>query len=160
MIWNAFGPIYNPVHKAFEWNLGTFSMMTNWGTITFVLFVFPFCKLQELRGLRFVVVIMAALIFLGAGFRALSINTSLFTSLAHLGSILNGIAGALVMSAPSALSATWFPPNERMLATCISQAAAFLGSGFSFIIGPALVREPTNITLLNLSEEEHNDDTA
>ena len=142
MIWNTFGPIWSPLQFAYDWGMSEFSMMTNWGTITFIIFVLIFCKLQEMRGLRFVVVLMASLIFTGAGLRALSMETSEFTSLAHFGSIFNGIAGALVMSAPSALSAAWFPPNERMLATSISQSAAFLGNGFSFLIGPALVQAP------------------
>ena len=99
--------------------------------------------------LRFVVILMAILIFIGAGLRAICILVSMdantFTAFAHTGSFFNGIAGALVMSAPSALSVAWFPPNERMLATCISQSAAFLGNGLSFVIGPAFVKMPLDI---------------
>lgn len=42
-------------------------------------------------------------------------------------------AGVLV------LSATWFPPHERMTATAIATLASYLGSAFSYIVGPNLV---------------------
>ena len=35
----------------------------------------------------------------------------------HACAILNGIAGIVVFSAPSAVSSAWFPPNERTTAT-------------------------------------------
>lgn len=37
------------------------------------------------------------------------------------------------------LSATWFPPHERMTATAIATLASYLGSAFSYIAGPNLV---------------------
>ena len=37
------------------------------------------------------------------------------------------------------LSATWFPPHERMTATAIATLASYLGSAFSYIVGPNLV---------------------
>jgi len=144
MIWNAFGPIYSSIEYAYKWSDTTVAMMPNWGTITFMIFVFPFVMLVEEKGLKISAILMASLIFAGAALRAISTEDSTFLYLAHFGSILNGIAGALVMSAPSALSAVWFPANERMIATCISQSAAFMGSGFAFIVGPAMVREPNS----------------
>merc|ERR1719319_408730 len=102
---------------AFNWTLGDISWMTMWGTTTFIAFVFPFLWLLEKYGLRTVVNLMASLILAGASFRMFNVEGRTFLWLSHVGSILNGIAGALVMSAPSALSAAWFPPNERMIAT-------------------------------------------
>ena len=43
------------------------------------------------------------------------------------------------MSAPPALSAIWFPPEERTTATCINQVFNMLGNGVSYILGPYLV---------------------
>ena len=37
------------------------------------------------------------------------------------------------------LSATWFPPHERMTATAIATLASYLGSAFSYVVGPNLV---------------------
>lgn len=148
MVWNAFGPITASMAFAFNWTLGNISWMTMWGTITFIVFVLPFLWLMEKYGLKVVVRLMASLIFAGAGLRMIKVEGTAFLWLSHFGSIFNGIAGALVMSAPSALSAAWFPPNERMIATSISQACAFLGSGLSFLVGPAMVSEP-NSTMID-----------
>ena len=62
-----------------------------------------------------------------------------FLAFSHIGSILNGIAGTVVMAVPPALSATWFPPNQRTIATCIAQVFTQVGTGLSFAIGPILV---------------------
>ena len=61
----------------------------------------------------------------------------------HLCAILNGIAGIIVFSAPSALSAAWFPPNERTTATAIGIAFNNLGNAASFFLGPAIVPDPS-----------------
>ena len=153
MVWNAFGPITASMEFAFNWTLGDISWMTMWGTLTFLAFVYPFLWLMEKYGLQFVVRLMAFLIFAGASFRTFKVEGTAFLWLSHVGSFFNGIAGALVMSAPSALSAAWFPPGERMIATSIAQACAFLGSGLSFLVGPAMVSEP-NSTMI---DEKFND---
>jgi FLVCR family MFS transporter len=43
------------------------------------------------------------------------------------------------MAAPSALSAAWFPANERATAISISQTAYIAGNGVSFLLGPLVV---------------------
>ena len=47
--------------------------------------------------------------------------------------ILNGMAGIIVFSAPSALSSAWFPPNERTTATGVALVFNNLGNVFSFL---------------------------
>ena len=160
MVWNAFGPIAASMAFAFNWTLGTISWMTMWGTLTFILFVFPFIWLLEKHGLRVVVLLMSSLILAGASFRMVKVEGASFLWLSHVGSIFNGIAGALVMSAPSALSAAWFPPNERMIATSISQAFAFLGSGLSFLVGPAMVSEPNSTMIDEKINDIYNNSTG
>ena len=66
-------------------------------------------------------------------------NATLFLYSSHFCSILNGITGILVMAAPAALSAAWFPVNERATATSISQTLNVAGNGMSFLIGPLIV---------------------
>ena len=66
-------------------------------------------------------------------------SDTLFLAFSHIGSILNGIAGTVVMAVPPALSATWFPPNQRTIATCIAQVFTQVGTGLSFALGPKLV---------------------
>ena len=70
-----------------------------------------------------------------------------FNALTHLGSVLNGVAGPIAMSAPITISALWFPPNERTRATSIGQMFNALGVGVSYLLGNTIVsREETGET--------------
>ena len=60
----------------------------------------------------------------------------------HICAILNGIAGIIVFSAPSALSSAWFPPHERTTATGVAIVFNNLGNAMSFFAGPAIVPDP------------------
>ena len=66
-------------------------------------------------------------------------DAEIFLYTANACSILNGITGILVMAAPAALSAAWFPANERATATSISQVLNAAGNGFSYLLGPLIV---------------------
>ena len=61
------------------------------------------------------------------------------TILINFGQIIAGIAGPVAMAAPPLLSSTWFPPHQRTTATAISSIAGYVGTAFSFLIGPAFV---------------------
>ena len=62
------------------------------------------------------------------------------TGLITLSEFLIAIAVPAVQNAGVVvLSATWFPPHERMTATAIATLASYLGSAFSYIVGPNLV---------------------
>ena len=63
----------------------------------------------------------ASLVLLANLLRSLSQDSFLFLVLCHLASIINGLATILVMSAPPLVAALWFPEEERILATSISQ---------------------------------------
>lgn len=60
----------------------------------------------------------------------------------HLCAVLNGVAGIVVFSAPSAVSAAWFPPEERTTATGIALVLNNLGNAASFLGAPAIVPDP------------------
>ena len=64
----------------------------------------------------------------------------------HINAILNGVAGIVVFSAPSALSAAWFPPRERTTATGIALVFNNLGNAASFLMAPHIVEDPHNTT--------------
>ncbi len=60
---------------------------------------------------------------------------------ANIGQILIGLASPVCMSASPAISATWFPANQRTTSTAIGTVAVTFGSAFSFLIGPSIVTE-------------------
>ena len=149
-VWNTFGPIVTSVHYAYGWTEVSFAWMPNWGTLTFVIFIIPFSYLLERFGLRFMIVLITILIQIGAVFRIISNDDYYFLVFAHTGSILNGIAGATVMSAPPVLSSIWFPPEQRILATSIGQVFTQVGTGLSFSIGPHMLARNENITKIGI----------
>lgn len=55
--------------------------------------------------------------------------------LIHFGQFLNGLAGPIAMGAPPALSAEWFPPEQRTTATAIASVTNTLGLAVSFLLG-------------------------
>lgn len=126
--------------------------MANWGTIMFVIVVFPLCWLLETRGLRVATLFVAFLMATGAFLRVVSTDDTAFLALAHICSILNGITGAIVMAAPPAISAVWFPPEQRTTATAINQAFNNLGNGLSYILGPFLVPDRNWTSVANATE--------
>ena len=131
-------------------------MMANWGTITFVIFVFPLCWILETLGLRVATITVGTLTAIGATLRVFSTNDTGFLAFAHICSIFNGISGTTIMAAPPALSAIWFPPEQRTTATCIAQVFNQLGNAMAFLLGPYLVPDRNLTTVLNLDEDNWN----
>jgi len=76
--------------------------------------------MPKLIGLRASMVLTAAMMALGTFLRCLPLGVNAFTWMCHICAILNGIAGIVVFSAPSAVSAAWFPPEERTTATGVA----------------------------------------
>jgi FLVCR family MFS transporter len=58
----------------------------------------------------------------------------------NVGQMLNGLAGPLAMAGPPAVSAVWFPPEERTRATAIGTFFAMMGTAAGFLIGKSLNR--------------------
>ena len=59
------------------------------------------------------------------------------------------------MSAPPTISAIWFPPEERTLATCINLVCNLSGNILGFLVGPAMVPDvkSRNTTISEVKEE-------
>ena len=52
-----------------------------------------------------------------------------------LGQFIAGLAGPVAISGPPALSAVWFPVNQRTTATGCSAAINMLGLGIASVVG-------------------------
>ena len=121
---------------------------------------------------------MTSFVVVGSVFRTVTTD-DWFVYTAHVCSILNGIAGATIMSAPPALAAAWFPESERIFATSVSQVSTIykememvstqsklfttyiglqgfniMGSGVSYLIGPPLVPYDDNLDPENATWSE------
>ncbi|XP_074653318.1 solute carrier family 49 member 4 homolog isoform X2 [Tubulanus polymorphus] len=148
-VWNSFGPISQSIKDVFGWQDSTIALSTNWACITYVLSSVFFSWLLEVKGLRVSVILTSALLVVGCGIKCISKWDPYFTWLAHLGCIVSGFAGPVVMAGPPCVSATWFPANGRTTATAIMIVSNYLGVALSFILGPLIVNTHTtynNIT--------------
>lgn len=61
-----------------------------------------------------------------------------------VGAFCGGIASATTSSAPTLLSALWFPASERTTATAIVTNGATAGAALSFITGISLISAPSS----------------
>merc|ERR1719235_2188171 len=94
------------------------------------------------RGVRIAGGTCCMLVALGSAVRCFTAHNPEATVLIHLGQFLNGLAGPIAMSMGPTLSAAWFPANERVFATSVCSTFNYLGVAFSFLIGPAIVKQP------------------
>ena len=101
------------------------------------------CNLSLIdTGLREVVLASMALQALGIALDIIPCNNQCKMNLVYAGSVLIGLAAPGVQNTGIVvLSATWFPPQERVTATAVSALSlvASLGSSCSVIIGPHMV---------------------
>ena len=81
-------------------------------------------------------------------------SESVFTVLCHISAALNGVSGIIFCATPPVISATWFPPGERVTATSIGQMLNGLGGGVSFLIARFMV--PTSSTDNGVTSELRN----
>ena len=49
--WNTWGPIESTARVVFGWNVGTVSLLSDWGAITFVIAVFPSSFILDVFGM-------------------------------------------------------------------------------------------------------------
>eukprot|EP00522_Entomoneis_paludosa_P018925 CAMPEP_0172444332 /NCGR_PEP_ID=MMETSP1065-20121228/4383_1 /TAXON_ID=265537 /ORGANISM="Amphiprora paludosa, Strain CCMP125" /LENGTH=1048 /DNA_ID=CAMNT_0013194821 /DNA_START=135 /DNA_END=3281 /DNA_ORIENTATION=+ len=63
----------------------------------------------------------------------------------YVGFFLVGLSQPLYQCTPALLSASWFPENERTMATGVALNANQLGIGFAFIFGTLLVADSDDI---------------
>ncbi|KAL4228584.1 Solute carrier 49 member 4 [Mactra antiquata] len=138
-VWNTFSPISEVGERVFGWDTATLSLLTNWGPISYVIGTFVFSWILDERGLRPACILSGFLVAAGTGVRCITSKASVATPLIHFGQFLNGLAGPIAMGAPPALSAEWFPPEQRTTATAIATVTNTLGLAMSFILGPYLV---------------------
>ncbi|XP_068206844.1 solute carrier family 49 member 4-like isoform X2 [Palaemon carinicauda] len=143
--WNLWGPLSDSVDTAFEgFGSDTVAMLANWGTITFLISAYPSVWIVDKRGIRVGVLIIAGLVTASTAMRAISMlfhSDTVVKVMCHLGAIVNGAAGPIVMTAPPVIAAVWFPPDERTTATGCGQLITLLGSAGSYL-QPLIVRSP------------------
>jgi len=142
--WNTWGPIETTAKAVFGWNTATISLLSDWGTIAFIICLFPSSYILDTYGLRKAVLILCVCLVIGTGLRCITPNPGPATWLIHSGQIVMGCVSPIYFSAGTLLSSTWFPPHQRITATAIASLASCTGTALSFVIGPHLVDDIDN----------------
>ncbi|GFR78514.1 disrupted in renal carcinoma protein 2-like protein [Elysia marginata] len=132
-LWNTWGPISASSEEAFGWHDSTIAWLNNWGPISYILL-----------GLFFPWLLQVKVVFEKATSKQTSAPTkqafpafyfSFYTSLMHAGHFCIGASGPVAMGAIPALSAIWFPPQERVTATALGTSIGMFGVALSFVLG-------------------------
>jgi len=155
-IWNTWGPIEHTVVFLFAWSPQLVALFANYGSILYILAFIPAIYILQ-RSLRVAVLLSIGLMTLGTLMRCIKfddaiLNDIFFTVSCHICAILNGISNIVVGSAPLAISAAWFPVEERLTATTVAQVFNGLGTGTSFLLASQIVRPIDEI----INDHSHN----
>ncbi|XP_038058623.1 solute carrier family 49 member 4 homolog [Patiria miniata] len=137
--WNTWGPIADTAKVVLDWTDGDIALLANWGCITFIITAFMFSYLFLIKGLRYCVLCSSLIFLMGVAIRCIPVGIENVKWTMNAGHILIGIAGPVMMSAPTELSAVWFPPHQRTTSTAISSTSAFFGMSLSYLVGPLVV---------------------
>eukprot|EP00092_Neocalanus_flemingeri_P005346 GFUD01005760.1.p1 GENE.GFUD01005760.1~~GFUD01005760.1.p1 ORF type:complete len:483 (+),score=101.39 GFUD01005760.1:82-1530(+) len=143
-VWNTWGPIDHTATFLYGWSHDLIALFANYGSILYIVAFLPAVYVLE-RSVRTAMLFCSGFMALGTILRCgflqdHHISQEVFTVSCHICSILNGISNIVVGSAPLAISAVWFPPEERVTATTIAQVFNGLGTGMSFLLASQIVR--------------------
>jgi len=143
-VWNTWGPIDHTAIFLYGWSHDLIALFANYGSILYIVAFIPAVYVLE-RSVRMAMLFCSGFMALGTILRCgflqdPYISQEVFTVSCHICSILNGVSNIVVGSAPLAISAVWFPPEERVTATTIAQVFNGLGTGMSFLLASQIVR--------------------
>ena len=136
---------------AFGWSKRNMAVLVNWAPIMNFLSTFACCWLFTKKGLRVGMVVSCALLTIGTGLRCITSSTPYVTWLVQIGQALIGLGTPTIFASPTYLSATWFPLEERLTATALSQVGIFIGATLPNIIIPFTIDEPSSQNVTNAS---------
>lgn len=156
---NTWGPIADSAELALNRNDQgtTVAWLSNSAAIAFLPGTVMFYLIINNSGLRSGVVIATLLVSLCGVLRCFifSISSIYGIILLFFAQFLNGLAGPVVVSATTQLSANWFPSNQRSIATAISGQSSNIGISLSFILGPILVPDVNISSFISSTTKSH-----
>ncbi|KAI8497027.1 Solute carrier 49 member 4 [Branchiostoma belcheri] len=140
VVLNTWSPISDSAKLVFGWKDGDISLLSNWGSITFVglALVGPWV-IQSLA--RTANRALSRTMFRHGYPESFWIVHGYPKPLIHTGQFLDGLAGIITMAAPPVVSSVWFPPEQRTLATGINVFISYMGYAVAFVIGPLVVTQ-------------------
>eukprot|EP00051_Salpingoeca_urceolata_P010437 m.127720 g.127720 ORF g.127720 m.127720 type:complete len:475 (-) comp16714_c0_seq3:157-1581(-) len=147
MLWFTFGTDPDPVKTYYDIKSSVIDLLLNWGPIVFCPIV-PAASwlLARPGGIRVCLIASSVMCVATCVIRLVPCWLSEETrkswhglAFLHTGQIIAAAVGPLVMAAPSRLSAVWFPPNRRAVATAVAYLGGSLGAAISFLVAPQII---------------------
>eukprot|EP00040_Diaphanoeca_grandis_P013199 m.66797 g.66797 ORF g.66797 m.66797 type:complete len:469 (-) comp23725_c1_seq2:84-1490(-) len=156
-IWNTWGPIAPAVQEEYGWSGGDIALLANWGPISYLIAFLPSAYVLQYGGLRRTVVFTNFCLVIASGIRCIPVYGEAWTVLVHMGQFINGLCGVIAMSVGPVVSVTFYPTEQRPLATSIIAVSNYLGVAATFVLGPYLVPEQPdkNSTHINSTNFEY-----
>lgn len=140
ILWNTWPPIQETCQLVLGWDKTNVLIIGALQAVGSIISIVPSAWLLDTKGIRFAVLCSISLQTLAVVLELIPAPPPVRTGLITFSEFLISVAVPAVQNAGVlVLSATWFPPHERMTATAIATLASYLGSAFSYIVGPNLV---------------------
>ena len=141
------GTMPNSAEFAFGWNEDIITLLTNWNPIMNVITTFPFCWLIGKKGLRFSCIVSCVLFTAGTGISCISSEPPYVKWFVNIGLVLSSSASPFLYVAPTLVSATWFPPRQRVTATAITQLFNAVGNVVPSLLIPIALTDLSGLDL-------------
>lgn len=141
--WLMFDPVAGWLEKNVKGlNRAQLEWLSSWQPIVFLCMCVPFMKIvTRSDGLRVALLVGTTAEIAGAGLKflgALCRRYAIGLVFLNMGQIFSGIGSPVATGAVSALSATWFPPEERTRATAAAVLFNSVGNALCYILVPLL----------------------
>ena len=132
VLWFSLSSINDIAVKYYKVNPSTVDLVANTFVLGIVLFALPWAYFTRSWGLRPTIITASSLTAIGSAFHYAGSHRNGFL-IYLLGQFAASASQSPFIQVAPDLSATWFGPNERSLATCISLGALNLGVGIGFL---------------------------
>eukprot|EP00026_Physarum_polycephalum_P005159 Phypoly_transcript_05188.p1 GENE.Phypoly_transcript_05188~~Phypoly_transcript_05188.p1 ORF type:complete len:427 (+),score=47.06 Phypoly_transcript_05188:416-1696(+) len=132
--WITYSSVADTAMQVYNIKKSAINLLAAFGAIAFFPLSFHSSWAIEALGLRKTLVTAALLVGSGAVLRSLAWKDEWFF-LVYIGQFLNASAGPILMTSSPVLSAHWFGPHERTLATGMCTTANNTGVPVAFLIG-------------------------
>ena len=142
VVWNTWSPIAAASESVFRWTDSTVAAIINTSEISYLVLVIPVNMLTNVKGVRFATIMCTGLMFIASFSRCFSTEKNVISVMAYVCALLQGAGATLPFAAPALISAVWFPPQERQMATAIISFSTYIGFSLSFVLGPLFVSDP------------------
>eukprot|EP00005_Dracoamoeba_jomungandri_P003517 CAMPEP_0174258512 /NCGR_PEP_ID=MMETSP0439-20130205/7488_1 /TAXON_ID=0 /ORGANISM="Stereomyxa ramosa, Strain Chinc5" /LENGTH=437 /DNA_ID=CAMNT_0015342045 /DNA_START=49 /DNA_END=1362 /DNA_ORIENTATION=- len=144
--WITFSPISDKVQDFYDLDSNIYvNLLSISFMIVYIPLTFPASWAIDQIGLRFGLLTGAFFTFIGAWVRVCG-EWSFYPI--YVGQILAAIGQPFILNAPPSLALSWFPENQRTVATTIASVANPVGVGIGFLLPPAFVTWPNDIPFM------------